>query len=174
MIIELAAVKSCLLRVAGRDGRWAPSRAPWRAHGEEDEGVHFVKSALNVRFDGFCVPCCVLTFSISDSDTRCDTATNVRITNYPRSARRRSATSTARLRSCPVRTLRRLHPDMEARTHADARGEKCEIPKRPKAKTQNPKRGRIPTGGRALPLSVSTVQDSTMSMRGMSHCGCSE
>ncbi len=52
---ELAAVKSCLLRVAVRVGRLAPSRAPWRAHGVEDEGVHFVKSALNVRFDGFCV-----------------------------------------------------------------------------------------------------------------------
>ena len=24
-----------------------------RSHGEEDEGVHFDKSALNVRFDGF-------------------------------------------------------------------------------------------------------------------------
>ncbi len=72
--------------------------------------MHFVKSALNVRFDGFCV---LTTDLLGLSVRACDhtaSATNVRITNYPRSARRRSATSTARLRSCPVRTLRRLHP----------------------------------------------------------------
>lgn len=57
-------------------------------HGEDDEGVHDDQPAVKVRFDGFCA------WSVVPGPTS---------RSARRVLRRRSATSTARLRSYPVR-----------------------------------------------------------------------